>query len=121
MFPHQNIQYICGDALDYNPSKAIDVVVMSNVLEYIEDRIGFLHRQVDTLLKARYLIRCPKKDRHWSVYFREEIGLNWMLDATHYTEYMCESLAEELKVAGLMITPVEFQWEEIWDEAVRRR
>jgi 2-polyprenyl-3-methyl-5-hydroxy-6-metoxy-1,4-benzoquinol methylase len=121
MFPHQNIQYICGDALDYVPSKAIDVVVMSNVLEHIEDRIGFLHQLVDTLPKARYLIRVPRKDRHWSVYFREELGLNWLLDATHYTEYTYESLAEELKVAGLMITHVEFQWEEIWAEAVRRR
>ena len=43
-----------------------------------------------------------------------------MLDATHYTEYTYESLAEELRVSGLMITHVEFQWEEIWAEAVRK-
>jgi len=44
-----------------------------------------------------------------------------MLDATHQTEYTYESLEEELKTAGLMITHVEFQWEEMWAEVVRRR
>lgn len=46
LFLHPNIQYICGDALKYVPGNAIDVVVMSNVLEHIEERTGFLHRLV---------------------------------------------------------------------------
>jgi len=54
LFPHPNIRYICGDALTFVPDNAIDVVVMSNVLEHIEDRIGFLHRLVD-----RYSSRSP--------------------------------------------------------------
>lgn len=117
MNPHPKIQYICGDALDYVPGKDIDVVIMSNVLEHIEDRIGFLRSLVTSLPDARYLFRVPRKDRHWSVYFREELGLNWMLDDTHYTEYTYESFAEELNAAGMEVIYSELQWEEIWAEA----
>lgn len=121
MFAHPNIQYVCGDALDYIPGKTVDVVVMSNVLEHIENRIEFLNSLVSYLPDASYLFRIPRKDRQWGVFFREELGLNWMLDVTHYTEYTYESFAEELKAASLDIIHAEFQWEEIWAEAVRRR
>ncbi len=120
MNPHPKIQYICGDALTYTPGRDFDAIIMSNVLEHLEDRVEFLHNLVTSLPDARYLFRVPRKDRHWSVYFREELGLDWRLDDTHYTEYTYESFAEELKAAGLEITYCEFQWEEIWAEALRR-
>lgn len=121
MNAHPKIQYICGDALDYVPGNDIDVVIMSNVLEHIKDRVDFLRSLVTSLPDARYLFRVPRKDRHWSVYFREELGLNWMLDETHYTEYTIESFSKELNVAGLEIVYYEYQWEEIWAEAVHRQ
>lgn len=120
MHSHSEVQYICGDALEYIPKKDFDVVIMSNVLEHIEDRVGFLRSLVHSLPNARYLIRVPRKDRHWSVYFREELGLKWMLDETHYTEYTYESFTKELEEADLEIVHAEFQWEEIWAEAVHR-
>lgn len=121
MNAHPKIQYICGDALDYVPGKDIDVVIMSNVLEHIENRVSFLCSLVTALPDARYLFRVPRKDRHWSVYFREELGLNWTLDETHYTEYTYESFATELNATGLEIIHYEYQWEEIWAEAVHRQ
>ncbi len=121
MNAHPRIQYIYGDALDYVPGKDIDVVIMSNVLEHIENRVDFLHGLITSLPDARYLFRVPRKDRHWSIYFREELGLNWMLDKTHYTEYTIKSFYDELNVAGLEIIHCEYQWEEIWAEAIHRR
>lgn len=120
MHSHSEVQYICGDALEYIPKKDFDVVIMSNVLEHIEERVGFLRSLVHSLPNAKYLIRVPRKDRHWSVYFREELGLKWTLDETHYTEYTYESFTKELEEADLEIVHAEFQWEEIWAEAVHR-
>ena len=121
MNAHPKIQYICANALDYMSEKDIDVIIMSNVLEHIENRVGFLHNLVTSLSDARYLFRVPGKDRHWSIYFREELGLNWMLDETHYTEYTTKSFYNELNAAGLEIIHCEYQWEEIWAEAIHRR
>ena len=50
-YKNQNLKFIHGDAFAIDPFKA-DVIILSNVLEHIEDRIIFLKRgQIGYFLK----------------------------------------------------------------------
>ena len=43
-----NVSYFCADVTDWRPERPYDVIVLSNVLEHIDDRVGLLKRLLDT-------------------------------------------------------------------------
>jgi hypothetical protein len=93
--------------------------VLSNVLEHLPGRAGFLSDVSERLCPARFLIRVPQFERDWRVPLRREVGAEWRLDATHETEYSEEQLHEELRAAGLRVVHQEIRWGEFWLEARR--
>ena len=115
---HPNVTYICGDVLHDLPKTHYDVIVLSNVLEHIEDRIGFLKQVGEYCSPNRWLIRVPLFERDWRVPLMKEIGVDYRLDPTHFTEYSLESFQEEMKLSGLTIEHMEFRWGEIWSEVL---
>jgi len=84
---HPNVNYICGNVLYDLPQSHHDVIVLSNVLEHIEDRIGFLKQVSERCSPNRWLIRVPLFERDWRVPLMKEIGVDYRLDPTHFTEY----------------------------------
>lgn len=112
-----NITYIIGDATNYQFNKNFDVIVLSNVLEHIENRIEFLKR-IKPLAKA-FLIRVPMINRDWVVLYKKELGLPYLSDPSHYTEYTLESFIEELNQAGLNIEHHSIQFGEIWAKVIK--
>jgi SAM-dependent methyltransferase len=115
-FPHERVTYVVGDALEDLPEGDFNVIVLSNVLEHLPGRAGFLKRVVSTYHPERLLIRVPLFDRDCLVPLRKELGLEWRLDKTHETEYTQESFDAEMAEAGLRITHKEIRWGEIWAE-----
>lgn len=113
---HPRVRYILGDVLRDLPSEQFDVVIMSNVLEHLEDRVEFLRRVQATIRPKRWLIRVPLFERDWRVPLKQELGLDYRLDPTHYIEYTQESFANETQQAGLEIVHQEVRWGEIWAE-----
>jgi 2-polyprenyl-3-methyl-5-hydroxy-6-metoxy-1,4-benzoquinol methylase len=111
-FGRDNIKYICGDACQYNFGEKFDAVVLSNLLEHLEDRVAFLLKVRD--LAPRLLIRVPMINRDWLTYYKREMGVEYRLDPTHRIEYTMESLREELEKAGLSIEKASVQFGEIW-------
>jgi len=111
-FNRDNIRYICGDATRYDFGDKFDVVIMSNVLEHIENRHDFLLKVKG--LAAKFLIRVPMVNRDWLTYYKRELGVEYRLDLTHKTEYTMESLQEELAKAGMQIEKASIQFGEIW-------
>lgn len=111
-----NVEYVCGDALTDLPEGHFDVVVLSNVLEHIEHRVDFLGRVLEAATPTRLLLRVPLFEREWRVPLKRELGVEWRLDKTHYTEYTNESFLTEMKEAGLQVTHLEVRWGEIWCE-----
>ncbi|MEW6417128.1 MAG: class I SAM-dependent methyltransferase [Nitrospirota bacterium] len=107
-----NITYIVGDATEYEFNDKFDVIVLSNVLEHIENRIDFLLEIAD--LSNIFLIRVPMINRDWVVLYKKEIGLPFMSDPTHYTEYTLESFFDEMHQAGLKVNNYSIQFGEIW-------
>jgi SAM-dependent methyltransferase len=117
---HPRVCYILGDVLCDLPSEQFDVVILSNVLEHLEDRVGFLRRVQAAIQPHRWLIRVPLFERHWSVPLKQELGLDYRLDPTHHIEYTQEGFADEMQQAGLEVVHQEARWGEIWAE-VRRQ
>ena len=115
---HTGIRFIVADILADRPPGPFSTIVMSNVLEHIEDRVGILKGLVKLYAPKRILVRVPMFNRHWEVPLKQELGLPYYSDPTHCTEYTLKSFAEEMASAGLGIRSTQVIWGEIWSEVV---
>ncbi len=114
-----NIKFICADAIAYDYSKlqAIDCVTLSNVLEHIEDRVEFLVKLIQQIRwnnNKRFLIRVPMIDREWIVIYKKELGLEYRLDRTHFTEYTFIQFKNELNKVKIDILNYYIRFGEIY-------
>jgi 2-polyprenyl-3-methyl-5-hydroxy-6-metoxy-1,4-benzoquinol methylase len=116
---NDKVEFICADATsyDYSKCKKIDCVTLSNVLEHIENRVVFLEKlatQIKWNKKKRFLIRVPMIDREWITVFKNNIGVEYRLDNTHYTEYTYKQFELELKKANFTIESYHIKFGEIY-------
>jgi SAM-dependent methyltransferase len=118
-YAHPGLTFVHGVAPADVPPAPFDVVVASNVIEHIDDRIGFLSAIQDRVVAARWLIRVPMADRDWRVPLRRELGLCPFSDTTHFTEYTRASFEAEMRDAGFAIRHLQVNWGEIWAEVAR--
>jgi len=116
-YPHPGLSFVCGDARTELPVDGFETIVLSNVLEHIDQRVAFLRSIIRDPCVRRVLIRVPMFNRHWVVPLRRELGLSYYSDPTHYVEYTEEGFREEIGDAGLRIGHLEIQWGELWAEA----
>jgi len=113
-YANLDIDFIHGDATTLSLSNKTDVLVLSNVLEHIKDRVSFLKSLFEQTKAPVALIRVPIYERDWTVPMREELGIEWRLDTTHFTEYRIPQFEEEISQAGGKIISMEVRWCEIW-------
>jgi 2-polyprenyl-3-methyl-5-hydroxy-6-metoxy-1,4-benzoquinol methylase len=116
-FSHPHLSFVQADATQALPPGPWDAVVLSNVLEHLDNRPQLLARLKAELRPGRFLIRVPALDRDWRVPLRKELGLAHFSDKTHLTEYTQASLLAELAAAGLTVTHLQANWGEYWAEA----
>ncbi|CAM2058434.1 Methyltranfer_dom domain-containing protein [Desulfovibrionales bacterium] len=116
-FGHTRVEYRVGDVTDDLPKEAVDVAVLSNVLEHLPSRPAFL-RRVLAVGPSRLLIRVPLIEHEWRAPLKRELGVEWRLDVTHETEYTPHQFTAELAEAGLVTTHREICWGELWAEAI---
>lgn len=117
MFSGKNIKYICCDALSYFPDETFNVIILSNFIEHIKNRIEFLKKLKN--ITSKFLIRVPLIERSWIDIYKKELGLDYRLDKSHYIEYTIEGFYKEMKKAGLKIIKLSVQFGEIWAVMVR--
>ena len=116
-FSGERLRFEAGDVLAGLPAGPFDVVVLSNVLEHIPDRIGLLRRVVTDVTPRVVLVRVPVLARDWTVPLRAEVGLPHFSDPDHEIEYDPESFRAELAAGGLDVTELQLVWGEIWAAA----
>jgi len=116
-----NLSFVHGDAITELPEGAWDTIVLSNVVEHIDDRVGFLKALVNNVRPKQVLIRVPLFERHWHVPLRKELGVNYFSDMTHFIEHTLDEFDDELSRAGLSITERQLRWGEIWATCVPSR
>lgn len=117
LFPGPRLTFVEGTAPETLPPGRFDVILMSNVLEHIDDRVSFLRDVQRRLSPKRWLVRVPMSDRHWQVSMRRELGLFDFSDPTHFIEYTRDSFEREMSQAGFTVTHLQINWGEIWAEA----
>ena len=111
-FNRENLEYIIGDATTFDFKNKFDIIVLSNVLEHIENRIEFL-KKIKTL-SPKILIRVPLLTRDWLSVYKKENGLEYRLDSTHFIEYTEENFQEEIQKAGLNIESFYVKFGELY-------
>lgn len=109
-----NLSFVETDATKSVPPGPWDVVVLSNVLEHITDRIGFLKALIARTDAKRFLIRVPHFERDWKLAMRREVGANYYSDPDHKIEPTEEEFRRETAQAGLVIDELITPWGEIW-------
>ena len=113
-YKHPNLSFIIGDALNEIPNQSFDVVILSNVLEHIQNRNVFLKKIIQQIKPTRMIIRVPSFERDWRVPLKKELGIDYRLDPTHYIEYTQDEFFNELQESNLEATKIEYRWGEIW-------
>jgi len=117
-FSLNNLEFKIGDGCHIGERKGFETIVLSNVLEHIQDRISFLKNCNIHIKPKRWLIRVPMKNRDWSVALRDELGLYSYLDLDHKIEYTQDSFSREIQAAGMTVKTLDVQWGEIWAEVL---
>ena len=111
-----NLSFVEADARRNLPPGPWDVVVLSNILEHIEDRVGFLRDILRQAAPQKILIRVPLFERDWKLPLRRELGIGYFSDAEHFIEHRLDELRDEVLAAGLKPVETIALWGEIWTE-----
>jgi len=109
-----NLKFFHGDATKDLPEGGWNVVVLSNVLEHIAERVGFLKALCKHTQCQRLLIRVPYFERDWTIPMRRELNVNYFSDSDHKIEHTREEFKDEMQQAGLVIDEIQYRWGEIW-------
>jgi len=109
-----NLSFVETDATKSVPPGPWDAVVLSNVLEHIADRPGFLKALIVTTGARRFLIRVPLFERDWKLPLRRQLGANYYSDPDHKIEHTQAEFRAETAAAGLAIDELSTPWGEIW-------
>ena len=116
-----NVEFICFDATiyDYSKCRNITVVTLSNVLEHIEVRVEFLKKIIKKIpwkneSYKKILIRVPMVDRDWITVYKKQIGVEYRLDKTHYTEYTYLQFKDELSKSNIEIISYDVKFGELY-------
>ncbi|OQX11377.1 MAG: hypothetical protein BWK76_19215 [Desulfobulbaceae bacterium A2] len=116
-YRNDNLSFLCGDITNLLGENSFDVVILSNVIEHIENREKLLHELYGRTGATRVLLRVPMSTRNWMVPLRKELGMFSYCDPTHVVEYTVDELLAELESFGLRIVCYVVNWGEIWAEA----
>lgn len=109
-----NLKFIYGDATREVPAGDWDVVILSNVLEHIDERVIFLKALSLNTRAKRYLIRVPMFERDWQMALRRELGIDFRSDPDHRIEHTTGEFLEEISQSGLDFVEMQTLWGEIW-------
>lgn len=115
-YHRSNLSFIQGDAtedLELGETR-FDVLVLSNVLEHIEERVPFVCAWLAASGARKVLIRVPMFEREWLVPLKRELGTEWRLDLSHYTEFTESQLRREIADSGLVLEELVVRWGEFW-------
>ena len=96
------------------PAGDWDVVILSNVLEHIDERVIFLKALSLNTRAKRYLIRVPMFERNWQMALRRELGIDFRSDLDHRIEHTTREFREEIFQSGLDFVEMQTLWGEIW-------
>ena len=113
----KNVELILGD-INEQEKLEVDKVIISNVLEHIENRIQFI-KNLKKITKAKcFLIRVPLFERDWQIPLMRELGIDYFSDDDHKIEHSIDEFKKEMLASKLIIKEMKTIWGEIWVSCV---
>jgi SAM-dependent methyltransferase len=110
-----NLKFMqCDATVDLPRTVNWEVLILSNVLEHIHNRVDFLKGIIAQSGVKKILIRVPNFQRDWSLAMRKELSVNYFSDPDHKIEHTIEEFNEEMFQSGLAVDNVKTLWGEIW-------
>lgn len=116
-----NFEFVQMDLRDERLTKLleernVDCVVLSHILEHIDDSVGFLRR----LKGAKRLLICVPSEENWKYQLKKKLGLDPRTDPEHFREYSKDTLAQEIHSAGWELKEIFYNSQgELFAEAIR--
>lgn len=109
---HTKVELLCDDVFNYfssNPKEKFDVIIMSHLLEHIDNPNEFLIKVSD---KSNYFyIEVPDFENSHLNLYREAIGTDLVYtDADHVSEFDRKELEEMIESVKLEILDKEFSF-----------
>jgi len=109
-----NVTFVEGDATRDLAKEHWDVIVLSNILEHVDERVGLLSELLRRSTPECLLVRVPVFERHWHLPLRRELGVGYFSDPTHKIEHTLAQFESEMTAAGLRVVERQIIWGEIW-------
>ncbi len=109
----ENISFIFGNIMTQKGINS-DVVILSNVLEHIDQRETFLNGIIFNSKAKNFLIRVPLFERDWQIPLRKELGIYYYSDLDHEIEHSLKEFKKEMNKVNLRIIELNTLWGEIW-------
>jgi hypothetical protein len=103
---------------DIPQAETFDIIVLSSVLEHLEDRSDFLKSLAKKFRPKKFLIRVPTFEQHYFKALKRELGLFAFVDSTHVIEYSPDIFKAEMAQANLIVDHLEIRWGDIWAECI---
>ena len=113
----KNIKLIHGDIYDQKEIK-VDKILISNVLEHIDNRCDFIEKLKLITGAKFFLIRVPLFERDWHLPLRKELGINYYSDIDHKIEHTIDEFRDEIKRSNLFIKEIFTLYGEIWANCI---
>ena len=110
--------WICEDILSFKPSFEPDWVILSNILEHLEDPEEFLKQTREFANKI--IVEVPDFDSDPLNYSASVLGVRWYSDADHVREYTIEALKDLLDRTGWLVTKQVLRGQSIGVTAIRK-
>ena len=108
-----NINFSEGNIMNKENITA-NIVILSNVLEHIENRSAFLEGIISNTGAKVFLIRVPLFERDWQISLRKELGIYFYSDLDHEIEHTVKEFKTEMNNVNLSIKELNTIWGEIW-------
>lgn len=110
----ENLYFFEFDATEVDVLPVVKVVILSNVLEHMRERVRFLRQLIEKLKPKKILIRVPLFERSWVIPMRAELGMSYFSDDDHFIEHTLDQFSDEMRESGLSIIYLQTLWGEIW-------
>ncbi len=111
---YKNLSFTKKDIVKEKIDDEFDTLILSNVLEHIDERVFFLKKIIQNCKVKKILIRIPSFERSWMIPFMKELKINYFSDEEHFIEHKKDEIIEELKSANLNINSITSIWGEFW-------
>ena len=109
----KNINFICGD-INLQKNIKVDTLILSNIIEHINNRPKFLKQLKKITGANNYLIRVPLFERDWQLPLRKELKIYYFSDIDHKIEHTIKQFKKEMIKSELEIREINTIWGEIW-------